>query len=125
MTCSRICSKNRFLNDFRDQARRRVDASRTRLPLSTFSLPAHLDSRNAKDCLVATGTGSDKTLPIALNILLDDPSKQLVTLTLSPLKRLQITQESDFNSRYGVPTVVINEDTPRDDSWWNVSSESR
>jgi len=208
MTCSRICSKNRFLDDFRDQARRRVayassslyllsassqprmddadvstvpnlserlETLRTctvnyledlvlaigseitsRLPTSylgnlaitdraiclrvclicysltgssqvprEMQLRAVLASRNGKDCLVAAGTGSGKTLPIALNILLDDPSKQLVTLTLSPLKRLHITQESDFNSRYGVPTVVINEDTPRDDSWWNVSSESR
>ncbi|KAF8258083.1 P-loop containing nucleoside triphosphate hydrolase protein, partial [Lactarius quietus] len=27
-------------------------------------------------------------------------------------------QESDFNTQYGIPTVVINEDTPRDDAWW-------
>ncbi|KAF8257378.1 P-loop containing nucleoside triphosphate hydrolase protein, partial [Lactarius quietus] len=63
-------------------------------------------------------TGSGKTLPIALNVLLDDPDKHLITLTLSLLKHLQMTQESDFNSRYGIPTIVINEDTPREDSWW-------
>ena len=72
--------------------------------------------------LVSAGTGSGKTLPIALNVLLDDPDNNHVTLTLSPLKRLQVTQESDFNTRYGIPTVVINEDTPREDSWWNVST---
>ncbi|KAH9007451.1 hypothetical protein EDB84DRAFT_1572865 [Lactarius hengduanensis] len=79
-----------------------------------------LANRNGEDCLVSAGTGSGKTLPIALNALLDDPSAHLVTLTLSPLKRLQVTQENDFNSRYGIPTVVINEDTPRDDAWWSV-----
>lgn len=83
-----------------------------------------LANQNAKDCFVSAGTGSGKTLPIALNALLDDPDKTLLTLTLSPLKRLQMTQESDFNSRYGIPTVVINEDTPRDDAWWSVSLPS-
>lgn len=80
-----------------------------------------LANQNRRDCLVSAGTGSGKTLPIVLNALLDDPDKSLVTLTLSPLKRLQVTQESDFNSCYGIPTVVINKDTPRDDAWWSVS----
>jgi len=57
---------------------------------------------------------------MALNILLDDPSNQLVTITISPLKQLQATQEGEFNVRYRIPTVVINEDTPRDDKWWSV-----
>lgn len=83
-----------------------------------------LANQNGRDCLVSAGTGSGKTLPIALNALLDDPDKSLMTLTLSPLKRLQMTQESDFNTRYGIPTVVINEDTPRDDAWWSVSRTS-
>ncbi|KAH9054914.1 hypothetical protein EDB87DRAFT_1548254, partial [Lactarius vividus] len=75
---------------------------------------------NGEDCLVSAGTRSGKTLSIALNVLLDDPDAHLVTLTISPLKRLQVTQETDFNSQYGIPTVVINEDTPRDDAWWSV-----
>lgn len=83
-----------------------------------------LANRNGEDCLVSAGTGSGKTLPIALNVLLDDPDAHLVTLTISPLKRLQVTQETDFNSRYGIPTVVINEDTPRDDAWWSVGHTS-
>ena len=74
--------------------------------------------------MIIAGTGSGKTLPIALCILLDDPAKKLVTLTLSPLKRLQITQENDFNTRYGISTVCINEDTPRDENWWNVLNVS-
>jgi hypothetical protein len=79
-----------------------------------------LANQNAKDCIVLAGTGSGKTLPIALNALLDDPTKALITLTLSPLKRLQMMQESDFNSRYGIPTVVINGDTPREDTWLGI-----
>ena len=87
-----------------------------------MQLRAVLADQHGNDYLVAAGTGSGKTLPMALNILLDDPSKYLITITISPLKRLQSTQENDFNTRYGIPTVVINEDTPRDDTWWNVKS---
>jgi hypothetical protein len=44
----------------------------------------------------------------------------LTTITLSPLKRLEVTQENGFNSKYGINTAVINEDhTPRDDTWWD------
>lgn len=78
-----------------------------------------------KDCLVSAGTGSGKTLPIALKILLDDPTKNLITLTLSPYKRLQKTQETDFTTRYQILTAVINEDTPRDDTWWSVSCHGK
>ncbi|KAH8981064.1 P-loop containing nucleoside triphosphate hydrolase protein [Lactarius akahatsu] len=77
-----------------------------------------LADQHKKDALVSAGTGSGKTLPIVLNTLLDAPEKKLVTLVISPLKRLQVTQENDFNTRYGIPTVVINEDTPREDAWW-------
>jgi len=80
-----------------------------------------LSDYQKRDCLIAAGTGSGKTLPIALCILLDDPAANLITITISPLKRLQVTQESDFNSRFQIPTVSINEDTPRDLNWWNVS----
>ena len=75
-----------------------------------------------RDCLIAAGTGSGKTLPIALCLLLDDPSADPIMITISPLKRLQVTQESDFNSRFQIPTVTINEDTPHDVDWWNVST---
>ena len=39
-----------------------------------------------KDCLIATGTGSGKTMPIALCLLLDDPSANPLTITIPPLK---------------------------------------
>jgi hypothetical protein len=74
-----------------------------------------------RDCLIASGTGSGKTLPIVLCLLLDDPSANPLMITISPLKQLQVTQESDFNSRFQIPTVMINEETPRDVDWWNVS----
>jgi hypothetical protein len=86
-----------------------------------MQLKVILANRNRRDCLVSAGTGSGKTLPIALAALLDDPGQKLVTLILLPLKCLQVMQESDFNSWYDIPTVVINEDTPREDAWWVVS----
>jgi replicative superfamily II helicase len=77
---------------------------------------------HSKDALVAAGTGSGKTLPIALCILLNDPKSNYLSITISPLKCLQATQESDFNNNFGIPTVTINEDTPCDSDWWNVST---
>ena len=79
-----------------------------------------LAKQHKKDSLVSAGTGSSKTLPTILNALLDTPDQWLVTLVISPLKQLQVTQESDFNIKYGIPVVVINEDTPREDAWWTV-----
>ena len=88
-----------------------------------MQLRAVLADQHRRDSLVyaVNGAGSGKTLPIALNILLDNPSDHKITLTISLLKRLQSTQENDFWVRYGIPTYAINEDTPRDDNWWKVS----
>jgi hypothetical protein len=86
-----------------------------------MQLRAVVADQNGGDSLISAGTGSGKTLPIALNFLLDDPSLEPVTLTISPLKRLQSTQANDFTKKYNVPTLTINEDTPRDDTWWDVS----
>ena len=77
-----------------------------------------------KDCIIAAGTGSGKTLPIALCIHLDDPHANPITITISPLKCLQVTQESDFNMCFKIPTVSINKDTPHDTNWWNMSKPS-
>jgi len=62
------------------------------VPREIVQLPSCLATFNSKDSLLYAGTGSGKTLPIALNLLLEDPAKKLITLTISPLKRLQITQ---------------------------------
>ncbi|KAN0129104.1 hypothetical protein V8E53_013100 [Lactarius tabidus] len=84
-----------------------------------MQLRAIFPDSQGKDTLVSAGTGSSKTLPIALNVLLDNLEKNFITLTLSLLKCLQVTQELDFNTQYSIPTVVVNEDTPREDLWWN------
>src|SRR6267378_35775 len=86
-----------------------------------MQLRAVLADQHGLDSLVSAGTGQGKTLPTVLKILLDDPKAFLMTITLSPLKRLQVTQENDFNTRYVICTVVINEDTPCDVVWWDVS----
>jgi hypothetical protein len=90
-----------------------------------MQLRAVLADQHGKDALISAGTGQGKTLPTVLKILLDDPKACLTSITLSPLNRLQVTQESDFNTRYGIPTVVINEDTPSDDRWWEVGCFSK
>ena len=48
-----------------------------------MQLKAVLSDCHGKDTLVSARCGSDQTLPIALNVLLDDRDKQLITLTLS------------------------------------------
>jgi len=60
-------------------------------------------------------------LAIALNLLLDDPHDNYVSITISPLKRLQMTQVNDFKLSNGLQ-IGINEDTPREDAFWNVST---
>ena len=62
-------------------------------------LESCLATFNGKDSLVYAGTGSGKTLPIALNILLEDLEKQLIAITISPLKQLQITQVCTLSPR--------------------------
>jgi hypothetical protein len=73
--------------------------SRMKMVPREMQLRVVLADVHAKDALVAAGTGSGKTLPIALSILLDDPAANYLSITISPLKRLQVTQESDFNNR--------------------------
>ncbi|RXW12462.1 hypothetical protein EST38_g13391 [Candolleomyces aberdarensis] len=84
-----------------------------------MQLRAIVADKNRKHINVTAGTGSGKTLPIALNILLDDPSKRLITITFSPLRQLQASQKEEFESHYGISTAVINDQTPKDSEWWN------
>ncbi|KAF8220668.1 hypothetical protein L208DRAFT_1070601, partial [Tricholoma matsutake] len=83
-----------------------------------LQLHACLATFNRQDSLVDASTRSGKTLPIALSLLLDDPANHFVSLTISPLKWLQVTQ--NFNKNYRIPTIAINDDTPREDNYWNV-----
>ncbi|KAF9050629.1 hypothetical protein BJ165DRAFT_1321678, partial [Panaeolus papilionaceus] len=74
-----------------------------------------------KDVLVSAGTGSGKTLPVVLDALYQDLSKHTITLVISPLKRLQSTQASDFQSCYGLKSVAINEESScNSPEWWRV-----
>ena len=59
-----------------------------------LQLRSCLATHNNQDSLICAGTGSGKTLSIALNLLLDNPANGSISLTISPLKQLQITQAS-------------------------------
>ncbi|KAF8233987.1 hypothetical protein L208DRAFT_1264260, partial [Tricholoma matsutake] len=91
-----------------------------------LQLHACLATFNGQDSLVDAGTGSGKTLPITLSLLLNDPENHFISLTISPLKWLQVTQVStsagayNFNKNYRIPTIAINDDTPREDNYWNT-----
>ncbi|KAF9484311.1 P-loop containing nucleoside triphosphate hydrolase protein [Pholiota conissans] len=86
--------------------------------MQKMQLQTVLSGRLRRDTLTFAGTGSGKSLPIAILILRDNPLEFRVTITISPLKRLQTSQEQDFNTRYGIRTFAINDDRPRDDAWW-------
>ncbi|PBK92713.1 hypothetical protein ARMGADRAFT_1030937 [Armillaria gallica] len=84
-----------------------------------FQIEAALESYEDHGSLVIAGTGSGKTLIIAPLILLNG-SLDALTLTISPLKRLQITQVATFCTHYGIDTIAINDDTPHNDNYWNM-----
>jgi len=95
--------------------------SQGRIVPREMQLRSILADQRGRDSLISAGTGSGKTLPIALCTLLDDPAKEKVTIVVSPLKRLQKSQANEFTTRFGIRAVAINEDTPRDSTWWSVS----
>ncbi|KAJ7150362.1 P-loop containing nucleoside triphosphate hydrolase protein [Mycena filopes] len=66
---------------------------------------------------VIARTGWGKTLCIALPLLLQPDT---ITLTISPLKRLQKMQVKDFINKFGIPTLAVNEDTPNSPELWNA-----
>jgi ATP-dependent helicase YprA (DUF1998 family) len=76
-----------------------------------IQLRSCLATSNGQDSLLYAGTGSGKTLPIALNILLEDLEKNYVTITISPLKRLQITQVLFHNHSLWLDTLVPSRQT--------------
>jgi ATP-dependent helicase YprA (DUF1998 family) len=57
-----------------------------------LQLRAFLAIHHGRDSLFIAGTGSGKTLPIALTVLLDNPTENHLSIVISPLKRLQISQ---------------------------------
>jgi ATP-dependent helicase YprA (DUF1998 family) len=82
-----------------------------------FQLRAVIAVMSGQDALIDVGTGSGKTLCMIIPCLLDAPG--IISIIISPLKRLQTVQVIDFE-RYGVRTVAINEDTPNDPLLWKV-----
>jgi ATP-dependent helicase YprA (DUF1998 family) len=70
--------------------------SQGRIVPREMQLRSILADQRGRDSLISAGTGSGKTLPIALCALLDDPAKKKVTIVVSPLKRLQKSQANDF-----------------------------
>ncbi|KAG1828315.1 hypothetical protein F4604DRAFT_1640580 [Suillus subluteus] len=73
-----------------------------------FQLEAILATLNGRDSIITAGTGCGKTLCLIIpNLLRPDT----ISVTISPLKRLQITQVNAC-MKYGISTISINEDTP-------------
>ncbi|KAG2737040.1 P-loop containing nucleoside triphosphate hydrolase protein, partial [Suillus brevipes Sb2] len=79
-----------------------------------FQLEAVLATLNGRDSIITAGTGCGKTLCLILPIILRPDT---ISMTISPLKRLQITQVKEC-LKYGISTISINEDTPSDASLW-------
>ncbi|KAF8804745.1 hypothetical protein BYT27DRAFT_7107093 [Phlegmacium glaucopus] len=77
-----------------------------------MQLRSILANQRGCDSLISAGTGSGKTLPIAICTLLNNPAKKKVTIVVSPLKRLQKSQAAEFAMHFGICAVAINEDTP-------------
>ncbi|KAJ8456448.1 hypothetical protein ONZ45_g18718 [Pleurotus djamor] len=84
-----------------------------------FQLHASLAAHLGRDSVIIAGTGSGKTLCIAIPVLLN-PSK--ISIVISPLKRLQVTQADYFN-RLGIRTAAINEDTHYGPTMWQDIAE--
>ncbi|KAJ7254872.1 P-loop containing nucleoside triphosphate hydrolase protein, partial [Mycena rebaudengoi] len=90
-------------------------ASNGRIVPRQYQLEALNAVAHRQHCVVDSGTGSGKTLcQILLNLLYPDTT----SMTVSPLKRLQILQAAEFE-RWGIRTICINEDTPSDTNLWD------
>jgi hypothetical protein len=82
-----------------------------------FQLEAIAHTLTGQDGLVTAATGSGKTLIMAALSLLRPNDK---TVLIVPLKRLQASQNDAF-TRFNIPSIIINEDTPDDPELWKVS----
>lgn len=72
-----------------------------------FQLEAGLVAYWGKNTLINAGTGSGKTLSVIIPLLMDP---EVVSIIISPLKRLQSTQAKELE-RFLIKPIVINQDT--------------
>ncbi|KAJ6525804.1 P-loop containing nucleoside triphosphate hydrolase protein [Mycena vulgaris] len=95
--------------------------SKCRIVPRQYQLEANNGLEDRLKVIVDSGTGSGKTLcQIIPNLL----HPKTTSMTVSPLKRLQILQANpalEFE-RWGIRTVCINEDTPNDQELWTKIS---
>ncbi|KAJ7285331.1 P-loop containing nucleoside triphosphate hydrolase protein [Mycena rebaudengoi] len=90
-------------------------ASGYRLVPREYQLQATIGLEDGRDVLIDSGTGSGKTLCLVLPNLL---YPQTTSMTMSPLKRLQILQAAELEW-WGIRTICINEDMPNDKALWD------
>ncbi|KAJ7679800.1 hypothetical protein B0H17DRAFT_943826 [Mycena rosella] len=89
-------------------------SSKGRIVPRQYQLEANNVLADGLDIVVSSGTGSGKTLcQIIPNLLYP----KTTSITISPLKRLQILQAAEFE-RWGISAICINEDTPNDKELW-------
>ncbi|KAJ7496356.1 hypothetical protein FB451DRAFT_1385766 [Mycena latifolia] len=89
-------------------------ASKCRIVPRQYQLGANNGLEDGLEVAVDSGTGSGKTLCLIIpNLLHPDTT----SITISPLKRLQILQALEFE-RWGIRTLRINEDTPSNKDLW-------
>lgn len=72
-----------------------------------FQLSAGLAAFRGKNSIVNAGTGSGKTLSMAIPLLMDPAA---IAIIISPLKRLQTTQAEELE-RFLIRPLVINQDS--------------
>ncbi|KAF5342158.1 hypothetical protein D9611_001627 [Ephemerocybe angulata] len=96
--CLRLCLLVWIASDF------------TQIP-KALQLKAALAFLEKKNSLLYAGTGFGKTMMVVMAVLLEDPAKDWIVITISPLKRLQASQGATFWNKYGIRTLCINEDT--------------
>ena len=78
----------------------------TRIIPRQFQLEAGLAAYRDKNTIINAGTGSGKTLSMAIPLLMDP---RAVAIIISPLKRLQTSQAEELK-RYLIKPLVINQD---------------
>lgn len=89
----------------------------------TFQLEASLAILRRHDSVIIAGTGSGKTLCLLIPILLRLES---ISLTISPLKRLQTTQVSNITGTNSTgPMVLLLCSGARERAIWNQNDRNQ